>query len=91
MRNLISTFFFTSTGAFAIWMIKGFKGPFDKEMVSIADRNTTKGIIRYLLGMGIWLAIIVIAAVLLTRPTESKTYKVKINEKGELIEFKGVK
>jgi hypothetical protein len=91
MLNPISTFLFTSTGAFAIWMTKGFKGPFDKEMVSVADRNSTKGMLRYFLGLGIWVAILAVATVLLTRPAESKTYKVKTNEKGEIIEFEEVK
>lgn len=91
MLNPISTFLFTATGAFAIWMTKGFKGAFDNEMVSIADRNTTKGTIRYFLGLGIWVTVLLIATVLLTRPTETKTYKVKTNDKGEIIELEEVK
>jgi hypothetical protein len=91
MLNPISTFLFTSKGAFAIWMTKGFKGPFEKEMVSVSDRNSSKGMIRYFLGLGIWVAVFAIATVLLTRPTESKTFKVKMNDKGEIIEFEEVK
>lgn len=90
MLNPISTFLFTSTGAFAVWMTKGFKGPFDKEMVSIADRNSPKGMTRYFLGLSIWVAIIAVAIVLLTRHTESRSYKVKANEKGKIIEFERV-
>jgi hypothetical protein len=84
MINPISTLLFTATGAFAIWMTKGFKGPFDNEMVSIDDRNSTKGTIRYFLGLGIWVAVLMIVIVLLTRPTETKTYKAKTNAKGEI-------
>ncbi len=90
MINPIATFLFTATGAFAIWLTKGFKGPFDKEMVSIDERNSTKGTTRYFLGLGIWVAILIIAGVLLTRPTKTKAYKVKTNDKGEIIEIEEV-
>ena len=90
MTNPISTFLFTATGAFIIWMSKGFKGPFDKEMVSVAERNSTKGTIRYFLGIVIWVVVLMIAYVILTRPTETKGYKAKMNNKGE-IELEEVK
>jgi hypothetical protein len=90
MINPIATFFFTTTGAFVIWMTKGFKGPFDKEMVSVDERNSTKGTTRYYLGIGIWIVVLIIMTVILTRPTEIKTYKVKTNNKGE-IELEKVK
>jgi hypothetical protein len=57
MINQVSNFFFTATGAFAIWMTKGFKGPFDNEMVSVNERNSSKGTVRYFLGFGIWVLI----------------------------------
>ncbi len=57
MVNQLSKFFFTATGAFAIWMTKGFKGSFDNEMVSIDERNSTKGTVRYFLGFGIWVLV----------------------------------
>jgi len=65
MSNPIANFLFTTTGAFAIWMSKGFKGPFDNEMVSIDERNSTKGTVRFFLGLGIWVLVILIAASIL--------------------------
>lgn len=88
---MISRFLFISTGAFAIWMTKGFNGPFDNEMVRIDERNSTKGTFRYFLGLGIWIAILIIASILLTRPSKQSIYKVKTNEKGEIIEIEEVK
>jgi hypothetical protein len=84
MTNPISRFLFTATGAFAMWMIKGFEGPFDKEMVSIDERNSTKGTVRFFLGLGIWISIIVVAAAILTRQPKTKTYKARMNSKGEI-------
>ena len=84
MFNPLATFIFTATGTFAIWLTKGFKGSFDSEMVRIEDRNSLKGTTRYFLGMGIWIVIAVIISVLLTRPTETKSYKGRVNEKGEI-------
>ncbi len=84
MLNPFLTFLFTATGAFAIWISKGFKGPFDNEMVRIDERHSTRGNIRYFLGMGIWIAVIVITSIILTRPTETKAYKARMNEKGEI-------
>lgn len=90
MTDQISTFIFTVTGAFAIWLTKGFKGPFDKEMVSINERNSVKGRARYFLGMAIWIGFIIILSVILTRPAKTKAYKGRLNEKGE-IELEEVK
>jgi hypothetical protein len=84
MINPVATFLFTATGAFAIWLTKGFKGPFDNEMVRIHERHSTKGTTRYLLGMGIWIVIVVIISIALTRPTETKAYKARVNDKGEI-------
>lgn len=91
MINPVATFIFTATGAFAIWLTKGFKGPFDKQMVSVDERNSTKGTRRYFLGLGIWVAILIIASILLTRPTRENSYRVKTNEKGEIIKLEEVK
>lgn len=91
MINPFTTFLFTATGAFAIWLFKGLKGPFDNEMVRIEERNSTRGTVRYFLGLGIWIGILVIASVLLTRPSKQSAYKVKTNEKGEIIEIEEVK
>ena len=91
MKNPFATFFFTATGAFAIWLAKGLQGAFDDEMVSVDGRSSIKGTVRYLLGFGIWVAILIIASILLTRPTKQKTYKVRTNDKGEIIEIEEVK
>ncbi len=91
MKNSISTFIFISTGAFAIWMTKGFKGPFDKEMVSIAERNSPKGLLRFFIGIGIWFSVLAIVTALLASPPVSKKYKVKTNKKGEIIRLEEVK
>ena len=90
----ISTFLFITTGAFAFWLTKGFKGPFNNEMVSINERLSTRGTVRYFLGMGIWIAILIVASVILSRPDEktgTKAYKAKTNDKGEIIELEEVK
>ena len=88
---MIARFLFISTGAFAIWMTKGFKGPFDKEMIRIDDNISVKGTTRYFLGLGIWIGILIIASVLLTRPSKQSVYKIKTNKKGEIIEMEEVK
>jgi hypothetical protein len=92
MSNPIATFLFTATGAFAIWATKGFKGSFNNEMVSPDERNSIKGIKRFYLGLAIWVLIIAVTSVILTRPTETKVYKIiKTNEKGEIIELEEIK
>jgi hypothetical protein len=65
-------------------LTKGFKGPFDKEMVSINERNSAKGIARYFLGMGVWIVVLVVIAVIMIRPAQEKRYKIRTNEKGEM-------
>lgn len=80
-----------STGSFAIWLTKGFKGPFDKEMVGFSEKNSKKGLVRYFLGIGIWLAISILISVLLTRSSKPSSYKLKMNDKGEVIEIEEVK
>jgi len=86
-----ATFILILTGAFLIWATKGFKGKSDNEMVSIADKFSTKGNIRYYLGLGFWIIVLILTSVTLTRQTETKTYKVKTNDKGEIIELEEVK
>jgi hypothetical protein len=86
-----STFIFTATGAFFVWAVKGFKGPFNHEMVSIDQRNSTKGILRFLLGLGFWIIILVVVAEILSSPDEVKGYRVKTNDKGEIIEIEETK
>lgn len=71
MSNPITRFFFTATGAFIIWLTKGFKGPFDNEMVAIDERNSTKGTLRFFLGLGIWILVAIITIKMLTRRTDS--------------------
>jgi len=66
MIDPISTFLFTATGIFVIWMTKGFKGTFNSEMVSVKNRNSTKGTAAYFLGMGVWVALLIIVVSLLT-------------------------
>lgn len=66
MIDPISTFIFTSTGIFVIWMTKGFKGTFEQEMVSVKQRNSTKGTVAWFLGLGVWILVLVIVASLLT-------------------------
>ena len=83
MINPISTLLFIATGAFAIWMIKGFKGPFEKEMVRIDERNSTKGTARFFLGLGIWVGILILTVAILTRP-KTKMYKARTNSNGEI-------
>ena len=90
MVNPVLTFLFTATGAFAIWVSKGLRGPFDNEMVRISERHSTRGTIRYFLGLGIWVVVLIIVSVILTRPTEKRSYKARMNEKGE-IELEEVK
>ena len=80
----VSTFIFILTGSFAVWATKGFKGSFNNAMVSIEQRNSTKGNIRYFLGLGIWILILVIAGVILSRPTKPQSYEGRMNEKGEI-------
>lgn len=53
-------------------------------MVSIDERHSTKGAVRFYLGIVVWVALLVLASVILTRPTETKTYKARMNEKGEI-------
>jgi hypothetical protein len=65
MNNPGTKFLFTATGAFAIWLTKGFKGSFDNEMVSPYERNSTKGTRRYLLGMAIWFVLLIALAIVL--------------------------
>lgn len=72
MINPLATFIFTATGAFTIWLTKGFKGPFDKEMVSVNERHSAKGTVRYFLGMGVWITLVIVLSVVLTSPTEDK-------------------
>jgi hypothetical protein len=87
MISPIADLVFISTGSFVIWATKGFKGTFDKEMVPIDQRNSSKGLTRFLLGLGIWLIIIINVSVVLTRltRTETKAYEGRLNEKGELV------
>ena len=75
MTNPIATFLLITTGAFAIWVTKGFKGPFNNEMVSVDERNSAKGTLRFFFFFLIWILFIVVASVMLTRPTETKAYK----------------
>lgn len=92
MFNPVSTFLFIATGSFSVWMIKGFKGPFDQEMISIDERHSRKGTIRYYLGMCIWIAIFISITIVMTKPTKQKFYKViKTNEKGELLKLEEIK
>lgn len=85
------SFLFTVTGSFAIWLFKGFKGSFDSQMVRIEEKHSARGTGRYFLGIGIWIGILSIAGILLTRPSKQRAYNVKTNEKGEIIEMKEVK
>jgi hypothetical protein len=84
MRNLFPSFVFTLTGAFAIWLAKGFKGSFNDVMVRIDDRHSAKGVAQLILGLGMWIAIVAILSVLLSRPADTKTYRGRVNEKGEI-------
>lgn len=92
MSNAFTTFLFTITGSFIIWLTKGFKGHFNEEMVSIDERHSTKGNIRYYLGIGAWIFIIVLTGAILARPTQKKAYKIiKTDEKGEAFKLQEIK
>ena len=75
---------FILTGSFTLWAARGFKGTFNSAMVSIDERNSTKGSIRYFLGLGMWILILVIAGLILSRPTKLQSYEGRMNEKGEI-------
>ena len=62
---MIHTFIFTVTGAFMIWAFKGFKGRLDDEMVSIEQRNSAKGLVRFFIGFVVWMTIGLILVVVL--------------------------
>jgi hypothetical protein len=53
------------TGTFLIWTTKGFKGRFDDEMVAVAERNSAKGAIRYWLGIGFWVILLILLSKLI--------------------------
>ena len=64
-----------STGTFAIWMFKGFKGPLKNELVSVDERNSTKGIKRIVLGILIWILIALIIVAIFREKAETRTYR----------------
>ena len=69
-------------------MIRGFKGSINKEMISPDERHSIKGATRYYLGMGIWIALLIAAGSIMAKQTQPRTFEVKTNEKGEIIELK---
>jgi hypothetical protein len=76
----------TATGAFFIWAVKGFKGKFNDEMVTIDQRHSLKGIIRLCLGITIWGASLLMVGKILSKPEQQPLYfEGTTNEKGELI------
>ena len=87
----ILSFLLILTGALFIWMIKGFKGKFDNEMVSTTEVDWGKEKLRLLTGLGIWTLIIAIASVFISRSGSSNSYEVETNENGEVIELKQIK
>ena len=89
MNNPITTFLFTTTGAFVIWITKGFKGPLNDEMVSIDKRNSAKGTARFYLGFGVWLLIIIIAGLILTRPAGRRSIdSLRLTKREKLLSWK---
>jgi hypothetical protein len=65
------------TGAFTIWMFKGFRGSLDKELVSVEGRNSTKGVIRIILGFLIWIIIVLVVVAIFKIKTETQTYRLE--------------
>jgi hypothetical protein len=56
-------------------------------MVSVGERHSKKGVLRYYLGLGFWIVVLVILNIIIFRPGRAAIYKVKTNEKGEIIEL----
>ncbi|MBI3221116.1 MAG: hypothetical protein HYZ44_16515 [Bacteroidetes bacterium] len=65
--SLLARFIFTATGAFVIWMFKGFNGTFNQEMFYMEERNSKMAFLQLVLGVGIWTLAIMVIGVLLSR------------------------
>jgi hypothetical protein len=83
----LTSFIFITTGSFLVWMTKGFKGAFDDGMVSPDERNSMKGTQRYFLGLAIWITIFIVISMILSKPVETKKYKVRSNAQGAIERF----
>ncbi|MBL7873248.1 MAG: hypothetical protein JNM78_16635 [Cyclobacteriaceae bacterium] len=76
----------TASGAFFIWAVKGFKGKFNDEMVTLDQRGSLRGYTRLGLGITIWVMSLLIVGKILTKPEQQPLYfEGTTNEKGELI------
>jgi hypothetical protein len=76
-----------TTGTFIIWLVGGFKTSFNDQMVSIEERHSKKGNVRFILGFIFWIVALIIVNIIFFRPVATAHYKVKTNEKGEIIEL----
>jgi hypothetical protein len=53
MRTDVFSVICITTGSFVIWSLKGFKGSFDDEMVSIKEERSDKATVRFLIGAAV--------------------------------------
>lgn len=75
--KMISNLLFVSTGAFVIWMSKGFKGSFNDHMVSFDKRHSTQGYTRPFLGILIWGVVLVVLYNVLKSEPDGLMYEFK--------------
>jgi hypothetical protein len=77
MINPISSFLFVSTGSFVLWAVKGFKGSFNDQMVSVDARHSKQGTIRFCLGLSVWVIVAIIAYLLFKKQSDTLMYELR--------------
>ena len=73
-------FLLAATGSFLLWGLKGFKGPFNDQMVSRDEGLTFGALLRSIAGLAFWLLVALFIGRMISRDTVTRTYRLTDDE-----------